>query len=107
MGDCPGAGSGDPRDYDHRSFEEQRADSIRKDRAWVSRNGWKFVRLGTPQDGEFFVDYRIITEGNHYYFTSEERKVLKAEYTQLYGSTEMVPLNFDGKYRYYIVEKLS
>ena len=112
MGDCPGAGSGDWRDYEQRSLEEQRDDRIREARLWISRRRFEIVRIGTPQDGEHFVNYKIKEDcGFHWfvpdghYVKNSDRKILKAEYEQLYGSTKMIPLNFDGNYIYYVVKR--
>ena len=117
MGDCPGAGSGDHRDYDHRSLEEQRDDSIAEARRWITRRRFEVVKIDVPEEGEYFVNYEIkerhigdcsfhwfVPDGN--YVKESDRKILKAECEQLYGSTEMIPLNFNKKYRYYIVQKI-
>ncbi len=115
MGDCPGAGSGDWRDYDHRSIKEQKDDRIAEARKWIKNEGFEVKRIGVPEDGEYFVNYKItkrdIGDCSFYWFVPDghyvkknDRKILKAEYTPLYGTDEMVT-NFDKKYRYYIVNK--
>lgn len=45
----------------------------------------------------------FVPDGN--YVEEPDRQILKAEYTQIFGSLEILPLNFDRRYRYYIVEK--
>ncbi len=111
MGHCPGAGSGDPRDYDHRSLEEQRSDRYRKAMNWIEKKGFKFVRKGTPEHGEYFVNYDTSRDCFHFvphgkYREKSERKILKAECTQIFGSTKMTPLNFNSNCDYFVVEEI-
>ena len=116
MGDCPGAGSGDWRDYEQRSLSEQRDARIEKIHAWIKRRKFEIVRIGIPKNGEYFVNYEIkdrdIGDCNFHWFIPDgayvkdsDRKILKAEYEQIYGFNKTVPLNFNNKYRYYVVKK--
>jgi len=90
-------------DYDDRTPDEIRSDNITKARKWIGKKGFEVVRVGTPQKGEYFVNYEIGEDDQFYWFVTDHRKILQAEYTPLYGMNEMVT-NFDDKYRYYIVK---
>ncbi len=111
MGDCPGSGSGDPRDYDHRSLEEQKSARYRKAMNWIEKKGFKLVRKGTPEHGEYFVNYNASRDCfqfvPHGKYGEAERKILKAEYEQLYGTIKMIPLNLNSNWVYFVVEKKS
>lgn len=116
MPNCPGAGSGDWRDYNQKSSEELRDDNIASAMRWIEKKGFNFVRIGVPAQGKYFVNYKIterhiedcqfhwfVPDGN--YITENDRKILRAEYSQLYGSLKEIPINFNGKYNYCIVER--
>ncbi len=96
MGDCSGAGSGDWRDYEQRSSKQIEDDEYREFKNWVSRKRFIIEAWRIPVEGEYFVSDKD---------SRSDRKILKAECEQLYGSTKMVPLNFNEKYKYYIVKK--
>ena len=114
MPDCPGAGSGDPRDYEHRSLEEQRSDRIAKVKEWIRKQGVEVERLGVPKDGEYFINYPIegrIGDCSFYWFVPDgnfvkesERRILQAEYTPIFGIIDEFVTNFDKRYRYYVVK---
>lgn len=111
MGDCPGAGSGDPRDYDRRSTEQIRDANIAKVHRWIKKKGFEKIEIGYLKKGDYFVNYPIdekyIRDCQFYFFEKDSRKILKAEVALLYGTTKVVPLNFNAKYRYYIVKRKS
>lgn len=92
------------RERDHRSMDEIREDNITKAIKWIKERDFEVIRVGTPKDREFFVNYEIKEDCWYYFFMTEDRKILQAEYTQLYGADEMVT-NFDERYRYYVVKK--
>lgn len=113
MGDCPGAGSGDWRDYEQRSLEEQRSDRIAEARKWIKNQGFEVVKIDIPKDKEYFVNYKIDKGCSYYWFVPDghyikegDRRILQAEYVSLYGTSKMVA-NFDEKYRYYIVKSIK
>ena len=95
MGDCPGAGSGDWRDYEQRSSKQIEDDEYKDFKRWVSRKRFEIVKWRVPVEGEYFVPDDEV----------REREILKAECCLLYGTTKMVPLNFDDNRKYYVVKK--
>lgn len=92
--------------------EQERKVRYRKAIKWINDKGFEVDRVGIPERGEYFVNYKIEEDCSYYWFVPDvyyvkksERKILKAEYAQVFGTLEMIPMNFDGKYEYFVVKK--
>jgi hypothetical protein len=91
--------------YNGQTDDQLRNNLIRKAREWIQEQGYKVLDIGIPKDGQYFVNYPIRDDGWLSNFFDSPRKVLRAEYTQLYGTT-VIETNFNKNCRYYIVAKL-
>lgn len=100
MPDCPGAGSGDWRDYDQGdSVDCSKQDKYQGFKRWAKNRGFQIKVWGFPSEGDYFVPDDEAP--------AAKREISQATYSQLYGTTEMIPANFDAYKKYYVLEKIT
>ena len=94
----------DTRVDDIRTRAEKKSDNLAKAERWIKKQGFEVIRIGTPKDREYFINYQIEKDCQYTFFILKGRAILQAEYIPVFGTNEMVP-NFDEKYRYHVVKR--